>query len=115
MNLNDTKKKRTKKGKSYLEDGDPRVANVVERNCTFERILVTGTALGVILVPIDARRIVEFDSTRNFAQQIDCSITYARVVYVRWYVVARRHATAFSANEAVSVIGLVKNVLKRLV
>jgi len=98
-----------------LEDGNPRIANIVKRNGAFERILVTGTTPGVILIPIDTRRVIKLNSIRYFAQQIYCAIANTRIVYVRWDVVARGHATTFCANETVCVVRLVKDVLERLV
>lgn len=43
---------------SYLEDGDPGVADVVEVDGALERVERTRGAVGVVLVPVDARGVV---------------------------------------------------------
>ena len=43
----------------YQEDGDPSKSDVVEGDGALERVLLAGLAVGVVLVPVDARPVVQ--------------------------------------------------------
>ena len=90
-----------------LKDGDPGEADVIERDGAFERVLVAGSALGVVRVPVHAHRLVQV--VVGGAEQFDGAVADARVVYVGRYLGARGHAVAgrLGAYEAVCVVGLV--------
>ena len=51
----------------YLKYGHPRVSNVVKRDGSFKRILITGTAFRVIMIPVDAATNGVAAVTRLFA------------------------------------------------
>lgn len=42
---------------TYEKNGDPSKTDIVERNGSLERILFSGFAIGIILIPVDTRGI----------------------------------------------------------
>ena len=46
-----------KKRETYEEDGDPSQTDIIKRDGSLERVLFTGPAISVVLIPIDARAV----------------------------------------------------------
>lgn len=51
------KKKEEEEEKTYEEDGDPGQADIIKGDGSLERVLFTGPAISVVLIPIDARAV----------------------------------------------------------
>ena len=56
--------------KPYQEDGHPGQANIVEGYCSIERVVFARCAVTVVLVPIDAVRLVDRGITHAKIQKI---------------------------------------------
>ncbi len=90
---------------THQKDGDPGQADVVERNGALEGILLAGTTVRIVLVPVDARSVVE-EGRRQVPRHAGHSAIVAHVALVL-HVGKRRadvHAAVFGQRADVVLL-----------
>jgi len=90
-----------------LEDGDPREADVVERYCALERVVLAGSTVGVVDMPVDTRSV----GRRVVGERRSAAIARQSVLDERRQVGALGHT--FRASRTTDEVVLIVAVVLR--